>query len=46
MSKTAVVGRNVEVIQTGMGSSNRTAFSWSVVIAGWISRTGRGAGER
>jgi hypothetical protein len=34
MSKTAVVGRNVEVIQTGMGSGNRTAFSWSVVIAG------------
>jgi hypothetical protein len=34
MSKTAVVGRNVEVIQTDAGSGNRTAFSWSVVIAG------------
>jgi hypothetical protein len=34
MSKTAIVGRNVEVIQTGVGSSGRTAFSWSVVIAG------------
>lgn len=37
MSKTAVVGRNVEVIQTGVGSSNRTAFSWSVVIAGALA---------
>jgi hypothetical protein len=37
MSKTAVVGRNVEVIQTGMGSSGRTAFSWSVVIAGALA---------
>lgn len=34
MSETAVVGRNVEVIQAGIGSSGRTAFSWSVVIAG------------
>jgi hypothetical protein len=37
MSKTAVVGRNVEVIQTGMGSGSRTAFSWSVVIAGALA---------
>jgi hypothetical protein len=37
MSKTAVVGRNVEVIQTGMASTGRTAFSWSVVIAGALA---------
>jgi hypothetical protein len=37
MSKTAVVGRNVEVIQTEMGTSGRTAFSWSVVIAGALA---------
>jgi hypothetical protein len=37
MSKTAVVGRNVEVIQTGRDTSGRTAFSWSVVIAGALA---------
>ena len=35
MSKTTVVGRNVGVIQSG--SSGRTAFSWSVVIAGALA---------
>lgn len=37
MSKTAIVGRNVEVIQAGIGASGRTAFSWSVVIAGALA---------
>jgi hypothetical protein len=37
MSKTAIVGRNVEVIQAGVGSSGRTAFSWGVVIAGALA---------
>jgi hypothetical protein len=35
MSKTTVVGRNVGVIQAG--SSGRTAFAWSVVIAGALA---------
>jgi hypothetical protein len=36
MSDTAIVGRNVEVIQAGM-SSGRSAFTWSVVIAGALA---------
>jgi hypothetical protein len=36
MSDTAIVGRNVEVIQAGM-SSGRSAFNWSVVIAGALA---------
>ena len=37
MSDTAIVGRNVEVIQTGAMSSGRSAFTWSVVIAGALA---------
>jgi hypothetical protein len=37
MSDTAIVGRNVEVIQAGAMSSGRSAFSWSVVIAGALA---------
>src|SRR3954470_14135891 len=33
MSDTAIVGENVEVIQTG-GDSSHTPFSWSAAIAG------------
>ena len=36
MSETAIVGRNVEVIQAGMTSA-RSAFTWSVVIAGALA---------
>jgi hypothetical protein len=37
MSDTAIVGQNVEVIQAGTGASGRSAFSWSVVIAGALA---------
>ena len=37
MSDTAIVGRNVEVIQAGGATSARSAFTWSVVIAGALA---------
>jgi hypothetical protein len=36
MADTAVVGENVEIIQAG-GATGRSAFSWSVVIAGALA---------
>src|SRR4051812_38731795 len=38
MSETAIVGENVEVIQTG-GDSSHTPFSWSAAIAGAFAAT-------
>jgi hypothetical protein len=37
MSDTAVVGETVEIIQTGNVARGRSAFSWSVVIAGALA---------
>jgi hypothetical protein len=37
MSDTAIVGENVEVVQTVGGRTGRSAFVWSVVIAGALA---------
>ena len=39
MNETAIVGENVEIIQTGGGSANRSALSWGVAIAGALTAT-------
>jgi hypothetical protein len=39
MSETAIIGRNVEVVQTGGPGMGESAFSWSAAFAGALAAT-------